>query len=113
MAVSPGKLRDKLWLLLDNPHSSPAAQRFSNFMTFFVVMSILMFFAQTLPELQPRGPMAKACRQDTIQKWCKLLKYLHVYLKQQHGLLAFPPDFVIVLLRAFPLDFGLSFCFWL
>ncbi|KAF0704840.1 hypothetical protein As57867_007216, partial [Aphanomyces stellatus] len=62
-------LRRRLFLLLERPHSSRQANYVNKFLLVTVIMSVLLFYAETTPELQAYGMQSVLCHR-AIKSYC-------------------------------------------
>ncbi|RHY57104.1 hypothetical protein DYB37_007253 [Aphanomyces astaci] len=61
--------RRRLFLLLERPHSSRQANYLNKFFLVTVVMSMLLFYAETTPELQAYGMHTELCHR-ALESYC-------------------------------------------
>lgn len=59
MKMSKSKLRNAIWLLFEQPHSSIFARCIAIISVFMVALSITLFCAETLPDIKMRKKFAK------------------------------------------------------
>ncbi|OQR96559.1 CAAX prenyl protease 1 [Thraustotheca clavata] len=69
-------LRQRLFLLLERPHSSKQANYVNKFFLAMVILSVLMFYAETTPELQHYGIDSDLCR-DALSSYCSSNKNIY------------------------------------
>ncbi|ETW09902.1 hypothetical protein H310_00341 [Aphanomyces invadans] len=62
--------RRRLFLLLERPHSSRQANYVNKFFLITVILSMLLFYAETTPELQAYGMSTELCHR-ALESYCK------------------------------------------
>ncbi|OQR99256.1 Voltage-gated Ion Channel (VIC) Superfamily [Achlya hypogyna] len=62
-------VRERLFLLMERPHSSRQANLVNKFFLLMVILSVLMFYAETTPELQHYGMDSDLCH-DAFASYC-------------------------------------------
>lgn len=80
--------KGRLWLLLEVPDSSLAAMSVNKLMVCFSLMSIMLFYLESLPELAASGVETSACRK-VVSEYCKSSGFSHLdpgcYLRRDNG----------------------------
>ncbi|TYZ69033.1 hypothetical protein PybrP1_008459 [[Pythium] brassicae (nom. inval.)] len=62
-------LRGRLWMALEVPDSSQAAQMINRIMVIFALLSVFLFCCESLPELSSTGAQTIACRR-VVREYC-------------------------------------------
>jgi hypothetical protein len=81
--------KGRLWLLLEVPDSSLAATTVNKLMVIFSLMSIMLFYLESLPELAASGVETSVCRK-VVNEYCKSSGFSHLdpgcYLRRDNGI---------------------------
>lgn len=82
-------MKGRLWLLLEVPDSSFAATSVNKLMVVFSLMSIMLFYLESLPELAASGVETSACRK-VVSEYCSSDRFLDLdpgcYLRHDDGM---------------------------
>ncbi|EQC35303.1 hypothetical protein SDRG_07014 [Saprolegnia diclina VS20] len=73
-------LRERAFQLMERPHSSMQANYVNKFFLAMVIGSVLMFYAETTPELQAHGIESDLCR-EAFASYCKNKKDVGCFVR--------------------------------
>ncbi|KDO33074.1 hypothetical protein SPRG_01889 [Saprolegnia parasitica CBS 223.65] len=73
-------LRERVFQLMERPHSSTQANYVNKFFLAMVICSVLMFYAETTPELQAHGIESDLCH-EAFASYCENSKDVGCYMR--------------------------------